>query len=326
MARPPRFCAELGRYTPSDAAWGDDPRNHLSEIGGADPLRREGLRSGKPAVARQHRAPPGSRTTTVLRPSSGATSKSSSPDRGVPTPPRRSSLKIVLTRDELAATSNLPHGKERLRPQAPHHVKWPVILPPSKSSSPGEGARSACAGARYFGRPKLRPDKSPRRRTTSRRSTATVNLPQGSDAGSTPAAEASAGAPRLCGEIIATVDPCKEGRAHRGLSTRSSPSSSSNSGGPPRRGAISPRRFCGRVFIQPGFRGCRSTPPGGAVEIVLTEKPSKSSSPAVDALDSNGQFALRRIVRTGIGCRPPCGRRARTASSQAHLARGLPRR
>jgi hypothetical protein len=129
--------------------------------------------------------------------------------------------------------------------------------------------------------------------------------PHGSDAGSTPAAEASAGAPRLCGEIIGTVDPCKEGRAHRGLSTRSSPSSSSNSGGPPRRGAILPRRFCGRVFIQPGFRGCRSTPPGGAVEIVLTEGPSKSSSPAVDALDSNGQFALRRIVRTEIGCRPP---------------------
>jgi hypothetical protein len=63
------------------------PRNHLTEIGGV-PTHSVGRASdrGTPAVARQHRAPPGSRTTTVLRPSSGAASKSSSRDRGVSTP------------------------------------------------------------------------------------------------------------------------------------------------------------------------------------------------------------------------------------------------
>jgi len=57
------------------------PRNHLSEIGGADPLRRE-----RPEITSPRSGDAGSSTTTVLRPSSGAASKSSSPDRGVPTP------------------------------------------------------------------------------------------------------------------------------------------------------------------------------------------------------------------------------------------------
>ena len=180
MARPPRFCAELGRYTPSDAAWGDDPRNHLSEIGGADPLRREGLRSGKPAVARQHRAPPGSRTTTVLRPSlgaaskwspqlaavdardrerpstvsvrrpsSGAASKSSSRDRGVPTPSGGASKSSsrnrgVPTPSGEASKSSSPNRGRR---------RGVCYHPPERV--PGEHA----PGARYFGRPKPRPEK-----------------------------------------------------------------------------------------------------------------------------------------------------------------------
>src|SRR4029077_2935677 len=61
-------------------------------------------------------------------------------------------------------------------------VKWPLILPPRnrprQNRVPPQGGLPPCPaqepgahgpGARYFGRPKLRPEKSPRRRTTSRR-------------------------------------------------------------------------------------------------------------------------------------------------------------
>jgi hypothetical protein len=74
-----------------------------------------------------------------------------------------------------------------------------------------------------------------------------------------------------------------------------------------------PTRISG-VPIHSAGRGRRNHPHRRAVEIVLTEKPSKSSSPAVDALDSNGQFALRRIVRTEIGCRPPLWERGPNAA------------
>ena len=90
------------------------------------------------------------------------------------------------------------------------------------------------------------------------------------------------GAPRLCGDVglrgrsLGRRKGAPDGGpARRGLPTRSSPSSSSNSGRPPRRGRFCRVEFCGRVFTQPGFpapgqgpiphRVTRSLPPASAV-------------------------------------------------------------
>jgi hypothetical protein len=92
------------------------------------------------------------------------------PERRRPRPTSRAACPV----DELAATGQFaPSGKERLRPQAPH-VKWPLILPPSKSSSPGSGAaaggcsttvpgaraRSACVCRSIFWKAKTAPEKT----------------------------------------------------------------------------------------------------------------------------------------------------------------------
>jgi hypothetical protein len=138
---------------------------------------------GTPEVARQHRAPPGSRTTTVLPPRRER--------------PRNRPHEIGGCRPRREGPRNRPHQIGGCRPRRgeprnrPHQIGGAgggsVTTPPERV--PGEHA----PGARYFGRPKPRPEKSPRRRTTSRRwqrslppsmrSTATVNLPQCAAAG-----------------------------------------------------------------------------------------------------------------------------------------------
>jgi hypothetical protein len=89
--------------------------------------------------------------------------------------------------------------------------------------------------------------------------------PHGSDAGSTPAAEASAGrargAPRLFGDVVGLHGRSmgrRKGARDMGPPRWASPLgagrvSSSNSGGPPRRGRFCHVEFCGRVFTRPGF-------------------------------------------------------------------------
>jgi hypothetical protein len=68
-------------------------------------------------------------------PSSGVAQEASSPQG-----PPRARCPRRCARDDAATGQFVPSGKEWLRPQAPYHVKRPLILPPSKSSSPGSGA------------------------------------------------------------------------------------------------------------------------------------------------------------------------------------------
>jgi hypothetical protein len=97
---------------------------------------------GTPAVARQHRAPPGSRTTTVL-------------------PPRRERPR------------NRPHEIGGCRPRREGPRNRPHQIGGAGGGSVphprGAVARRACAWRSMFWRPKLRPEKSPPRPTTSRR-------------------------------------------------------------------------------------------------------------------------------------------------------------
>jgi hypothetical protein len=105
--------------------------------------RRAGAAELAPSMSSQRNPLVGSGLEIVLTrsgvptPSSGATSKSSSPDRGVP-------------------ARNRPRP-DRVPPQG-------VFRPQCPAQGPGAHGPDA----RYFGSPKLHPEKSPRRRTTSR--------------------------------------------------------------------------------------------------------------------------------------------------------------
>jgi hypothetical protein len=126
----------------------EGPRNRPHRNGGVPtPLSERGPKASSQvapqlaAVDARDRERPS--TVSVRRPSSGAASKSSSRDR-VGADPVGRGLEIVLTKSGVPAGGSVPHPPERV---------------------PGAHAFAA----RYFGRPKLRPEKSPRRRTTSRR-------------------------------------------------------------------------------------------------------------------------------------------------------------
>ena len=143
------------------------PENHH----GVGPRRKTS--PGKITTASDHVAPvqrslpPPVRSTVRVNLSA---SKSSSPDRGVPTPlvgaaSKSSSLAMSSQRRPICPP---PQGVAAPAGATPCEMAGhssPPLNRPRPERVPGAHA----LGARYFGRPKLRPEKSPRRRTTSRR-------------------------------------------------------------------------------------------------------------------------------------------------------------